>query len=333
MTRQDFLLRVALGCSIVGGSATSLMAADPGADFYRDKTVTYVVATSPGGGHDFYGRLVSRHMERLLPGSTFVVKNVPGAGHLLGANTIYASKPDGLTIGTFSTGLTVSQIVGKEGVRFDLTKMSWIGKGAADTRVLLMADKSGFKSFDDLKNAKREIKLATGGVGAGDYNETLIVGRGFDLPFKPMLGYGGGERAMAMMRGEVDGTIGGYSSIEEIGAATQGKVLLAFGDDVPGATNARDVATSEIQRKVVALLEGQGTIYRLCAGPPDIPADRLAALRKAFLDAYNSPQLRKEVGKRPVSPLGGEKVAAMIADVIDQPPEIVAMLKGMTWSE
>jgi tripartite-type tricarboxylate transporter receptor subunit TctC len=333
MTRRDFLLRVVLGCSIVGGSATSLMAADPGADFYRDKTVTYVVATSPGGGHDFYGRLVSRHMERLLPGSTFVVKNVPGAGHLLGANTIYASKPDGLTIGTFSTGLTVSQIVGKEGVRFDLTKMSWIGKGAADTRVLLMADKAGFKTFDDLKNAKREIKLATGGVGAGDYNETLIVGRGFDLPFKPMLGYGGGERAMAMMRGEVDGTIGGYSSIEEIGAATQGKVLLAFGDDVPGATNARDVATTEIQRKVVALLEGQGTIYRLCAGPPDVPADRLAALRKAFLDAYNSPQLRKEVGKRPVNPLGGEKVAAMIADVIDQPPEIVAMLKGMTWSD
>jgi tripartite-type tricarboxylate transporter receptor subunit TctC len=333
MTRRDFLLRVALGCSIVGGSATSLKAADPGADFYSDNTVTYVVATSPGGGHDFYGRLVSRHMERLLPGSTFVVKNVPGAGHLLGANTIYASKPDGLTIGTFSTGLTVSQIVGKEGVRFDLTKMSWIGKGAADTRVLLMADKAGFKTFDDLKNAKREIKLATGGVGAGDYNETLIVGRGFDLPFKPMLGYGGGERAMAMMRGEVDGTIGGYSSIEEIGAATQGKVLLAFGDDVPGATNARDVATTEIQRKVVALLEGQGTIYRLCAGPPDVPADRLAALRKAFLDAYNSPQLRKEVGKRPVNPLGGEKVAAMIADVIDQPPEIVAMLKGMTWSD
>jgi tripartite-type tricarboxylate transporter receptor subunit TctC len=147
-----------------------------------------------------------------------------------------------------------------------------------------------------------------------------------------MLGYGGGERAMAMMRGELDGTIGGYSSIAEIGAATQGKVVLAFGDDVPGATNAREVAT-ETQRKVVALLEGQGTIYRLCAGPPEIPADRLAALRKAFLDAYNSPELKKEAGKRPVKPLGGEKVAAMIADVIDQPPEIVALLKGLTWAE
>ena len=332
MISRDFL-RVALGCLFAGGSAAPLAAADPGAEFYRGKTVTYVVATSPGGGHDFYGRLVARHMERLLPGSTFVIRNVPGAGHLLGANTIYASKPDGLTIGTFSTGMTVSQIVGKEGVRYDLTKMSWIGKGASDTRVLLVADKSGFKSFDDLRNSKREIKMATGGVGAGDYNETLIVRRAFDLPLKPLLGYGGGERAMAMMRGEVDGTIGGYSSVEEIGATTQGKIVLAFGDDVPGATVARDIATTDLQRKVVTLLDVQGTIYRLCAGPPEIPAQRLAALRKAFMDAYNSPELKKEVGKRPISPLGGEKVAAMIADVIDQPPEIVEMLKGMTWTE
>ena len=332
MTGRDVLLRVALGCSFVCGSAAALQA-DTGTDFYRGKTVTYVVATSPGGGHDFYGRLVSRHMEKQLPGSTFIIRNVPGAGHLLGANTVYASKPDGLTIGTFSTGLTVSQIVGKEGVRFDLTKMSWIGKGAADTRVMLVANKSGFNSFADLKNANREIKMATGGVGAGDYNETIIVGQAFNLKLKPMLGYGGGERAMAMMRGELDGTIGGYSSSEEIGATTQGKIVLAFGDDVPNATNAREVATTEMQRKVVALLEGQGTIYRLLAGPPDIPADRLAALRKAFLDAYNSPDLRTELGKRPVSPVGGEKVAALIAEVIDQPKEVVEMLKGMTWTE
>lgn len=333
MNCRDLVPRVALAIAIAAGSAGALLAADANTEFYRGKTVTYIVATSPGGGHDFYGRLIARHMERFLPGSTFVIRNVPGAGHLLGANTIYGSKPDGLTIGTFSTGLTVSQIVGKEGVRFDLTKMSWVGKGATDTRVLLIADKSGFKSFEDLKNSKREIKMATGGVGAGDYNETLIVARAFSLPLKAMLGYGGGERAMAMLRGEVDGTIGGYSSVEEIGAATQGKVLLAFGEDIPNATNARDVATSEIQRKVVALLEGQGTIYRLCAGPPDIPADRLAALRQAFLAAYASPELKKEAGKRPVKPLGGEQVAAMIKDVIEQPPEVVELLKGLTWAE
>jgi tripartite-type tricarboxylate transporter receptor subunit TctC len=201
MSVRICVLRVCFGLLLFGGAAVPSEAADSGTEFYRGKTVSYIVATAPGGGHDFYGRMVARHMERFLPGSTFVVKNVPGAGHLIGANTIYGSKPDGLTIGTFSTGLTVSQIVGKEGVRFDLTKMSWIGKGATDTRVLLIAEKSGLKSFEDVKNAKREIKLATGGVGAGDYNETLILSRAFNLPFKPMLGYGGGERSMAMMRG------------------------------------------------------------------------------------------------------------------------------------
>ena len=321
------LFALALGVAVAPAHAE-----DADAAFYRGKTVTYIVATAPGGGHDFYGRLAARHMERFLPGSTFVVKNVPGAGHLVGANTIFASKPDGLTIGTFSTGLSISQIVGKEGVRFDLTKMSWVGKGATDTRVLLLTEKSGLRSFADVKAAKRDIKLATGGVGAGDYNETLIVAQAFGVPLKAMLGYGGGERAMAMLRGELDGTIGGYSSVEEIGAAAQGKVVLAFGD-VPGADNARNHATNETQRKVVALLEGQGTIYRLCAGPPDIPANRLAALRAAFMAAYGSPELQKEAGKRPVAPLGGAAVATLINDVIDQPPEIIAMLKSMNWAD
>jgi tripartite-type tricarboxylate transporter receptor subunit TctC len=303
-----------------------------GAEFFRGRTVTYIVSTTPGGGHDFYGRLAARHMERFLPGSTFIVKNVPGAGHLIGANTIYGSKPDGLTIGTFSTGITVSQIIGKEGIRFDLKKMSWIGKGATDTRVLLISDKAGFKDFDDLRKSKREIKLSTAGVGTGAYNETLIVGRAFDLPFKVMLGYSGSERAMGMMRGEVDGVIGGESSVAELGGMAGGRFFLAFGD-VANTPNARDYVTNETQRKVIDLIEGQGVIYRLCAGPPDIPADRLSALRTAFMSAYGSPELQKEAGKRPVTPLGGEEVSKMITAVIDQPPEIIELLKGLTWTE
>ena len=101
--------------------------AQSGAAFFKDKTVNYIVATAPGGGYDTYGRLVAEYMQKYLPGSTFVVKNVPGAGHLVGTNSIYASRPDGLTIGTFNTGLIYNQLVGLEGVRFDLTKMSWIG--------------------------------------------------------------------------------------------------------------------------------------------------------------------------------------------------------------
>ena len=112
--------------------------AQTGADFYKGKTVTYIVATAPGGGYDLYGRLVAEYMQKYLPGSTFVVKNMPGAGHLIGTNTIYASKPDGLTIGTFNTGLIYNQLIGLDGVKFDLNKMSWIGKAASDPRVFTM---------------------------------------------------------------------------------------------------------------------------------------------------------------------------------------------------
>ncbi len=97
---------------IATGLAASPSHAQTGADFYKDKTVTYIVATAPGGGYDLYGRLIAEYMQKYLPGSTFVVKNVPGAGHIVGANTLYASKPDGLTIGTFNTGLIFTQLVG-----------------------------------------------------------------------------------------------------------------------------------------------------------------------------------------------------------------------------
>ena len=88
--------------------------AQTGADFFKGKTVTYIVATAPGGGYDLYGRLVAEYMQRHLPGSTFIVRNVPGAGHLIGTNAIYAAKPDGLTIGTFNTGLIYNQLIGHE---------------------------------------------------------------------------------------------------------------------------------------------------------------------------------------------------------------------------
>src|SRR6476620_625990 len=97
--------------------------AESGADFFKDKTVTYIVATSPGGGYDTYGRLIAEYMQRHLTGSTFVVKNIPGAGHIIGANSIYASKPDGLAIGTVNTGLIYNQLIGNEAVRFELEKM------------------------------------------------------------------------------------------------------------------------------------------------------------------------------------------------------------------
>src|SRR5262245_60629812 len=158
--------------------------AQTGADFFKDKTVTYIVATAPGGGYDTYGRLVAEYMQRYLPGSTFVVKNMPGAGHLIGANAIHASQPDGLTLGTFNTGLIYNQLIQHEAVKFDLTKMSWIGKAASDPRIIVISQQSPIKNFEELKGQQQPVNFATAGVGSAAYVETVMLSHALKLNTK-----------------------------------------------------------------------------------------------------------------------------------------------------
>ncbi len=153
----------------------SAMAQTADTDFFRGKTITYIVAVGPGGGYDTYARLLTRHLSKYLPETRIVVRNVPGAGHIVGTNTIYAARPDGLTIGTFSTGLVYSQLLGREGVRFDLANMSWVGRMAQEARGLVLSGNSDFSTAQDLLNAGGPILFATSGIGASNHMETRML--------------------------------------------------------------------------------------------------------------------------------------------------------------
>src|SRR5688500_15609083 len=105
MSWRSRFLAVSAAVIVAVASAAPALSADDPAAFFKGKTITWIVSTGPGGGHDFYARLISRHMQKFLPDVTIVVKNVGGAGHIQGANMVYAARPDGSTIGSFSTGL------------------------------------------------------------------------------------------------------------------------------------------------------------------------------------------------------------------------------------
>lgn len=308
-------------------------AAQDAAAFYKDKTITYVVATSAGGGYDVYGRLVARYMEPALSGATIVVKNVPGAGHMVGANSIYASKPDGLTLGTFSTGLVYSQLSDAPGVKFDLGKMSWIGKAASDPHVIVTSTKSPYKTFADLRNASKPIQVSAGGVGAFAYTEMRMVARAFKLNINVILGYTGTDTEMAMRRGEIDANLGSYSSYDAFVRNGYGQFVLQLGGTPPpGVAGARAIAVTDDEKATVALIESQTELGRFTAGPPDIPADRLAALRNAYRVALENPELQAQAAKadRPVEPLYGEEVARRIRAALNQTPEMIALVKEIT---
>jgi tripartite-type tricarboxylate transporter receptor subunit TctC len=331
MKRRSFLLGLALLTGIAG-SAMSAQAEGP-AEFYKGKTLTWIVSTGPGGGHDFYARLIARHMQRFLPDTTIIIKNVGGAGHIMGANMVNASRPDGLTIGSFSTGLVYGQLVDMQGIQFDLGKMSWIGKGASDSRAMLVSKKSPFKTFDDLRKATADqpILFVTSGVGSGSYIEAQMVSRAFGFQSKFLTGYSGNEGQMSLMRGESHATMDGSETTQAMVDQGIGFLMMQFGKEVPNVPDGRDFAKTEEAKTIVSLLEAQSILARITAGPPGIPADRLEYLRDAYRKTLTSPELLADAAKakRTIKPAYGEDVANSIRGALKQPPEVVALLKSL----
>lgn len=322
------LIAVAAGLAALG------VATQASADksYYNGKTVTYIVATKPGGGYDTYGRLVAKYMEKHLPGSQFVVKNVPGAGHIVGANTLYASKPDGLTVGTFNTGLVYAQILGREGVRFDLREMSWIGKAASDPRAFLVGKDSGIATVEDMRTAKDPIRVGASGVGSASYNDTRILAEALGLNIKLIPGYSGREDEMAIMRGDVAGAFGSRSSFQPFVDNGFGGFAFEVGGAADSkAPQARDLVTDDRGRSLVALVQSQTELARLTAAPPGVPADVLKTLRAAYRGAMSDPEFLAEAGKLgiPIVPMFGDDVGEAIGAALNQSSATVAMVASI----
>lgn len=307
-------------------------AAAADSQIFSGKTVTYIVATTPGGGYDTYGRLIARYLQIHLPGSRFLVKNVPGAGNIIGANTIYASRPDGLTIGMFNTGLIYDQLIHREGVQFDLTKFSWIGKAADDTRGLLIATNSPYRNIRDLLAAKAPIKFAASGVGAASYNDTRILADALHLNVQIVNGFTGNEGEMSMLRGEVAAQVGTVDSLKEFVAGGHGYWALALSGNanaLPGVPRMSDYVTDERGKKLLALLQALSELGRLTAGPPGIPANILAAERDAMTAVMRDPAFLADAKKLglPIDYAPGDVVAEKLKAAMNQPPETVEALK------
>ena len=292
------------------------------------KSIDYIIATDPGGGYDTYGRLVGKYLEKHLKARQVVFRNLPGAGHLIGTNTLAASAPDGTTIGTFNTGLIYSQILGAEGVKFDLHKMGWIGKAASDPRVVVMSTASGITTFDQLKAAPGPLLFSAAGIGSASHNETILLARALDLNIKVVTGFGGNEGELAMMRGEVVGQIASLSSIAPFVAAGNGVVVLSIGGDAQ--PQAIDEVTSDEGRSIVNLIAANSLIGRLTAGPPGMDPALLTELRTAYMAALTDPDLLAEAATLgiPIDPADGAAVEALVTSALDQSPETIALIKA-----
>ncbi len=331
------LLMVAAGVAVALAAPISAFAAD--ASFYQGKTVTYIVATDPGGGYDTYGRMIARYMQKYLPGSRFVVRNVPGAGNIIGANLIYTSRPNGLTIGMFNSGLIYNQLMGTQGIRFDLTKMSWVGKASNQIRVMVIGTNSGFNSFDEMLRAAEPVKFSSPGVGSAGYLDSRILDTIFpQFDIQTIPGFDGAEGELSMMRGEIHAQVAIASSLEQFVENGNGFFGLAMSpmarEVLPDIALATDYVSDPQSLRLLGLLEALSDLGRLTSGPPDVPADVLAVLREAHRQAISDPDLLAEAMQIniPIDAGSGDYVEMRINEVLNQPPETITLLKSAATS-
>jgi tripartite-type tricarboxylate transporter receptor subunit TctC len=315
----------------LAGAASVAMAAE--ADYFKGKTVTYVVATGAGGGYDFMGRLTSKYMQKYIPGSTFIVRNIPGAGHIIGTNFIYNSKPNGLTMGTFNTAMVYNQIVKAKGVKYDMAKMNYLGKSSSSPQVLMLSTKLPYKSLEEIKASGKVLKMATGGPGSGRWAVSKMAEMAFGLKFQMIPGYMGPDAFLAMQRGEIDIMAGSVDANEVMVTQGKGRFLVQFANtrdpDAKDTPTASELLSDSGMKQLAALVTvAQGEIHRITALPPKVPAARITFLRDAYKKAHQDKGFNDEAKKadRPLNPLFGEDVDKAIQGVANPAPKVAALL-------
>ena len=154
---------------------------------------------------------------------------------------------------------------------------------------------------------------------------------GEDVLPKILTGYVGNEGQLSMLRGETQATMDGAETSLQLVHKGDGKLLLQFGKELPDVPDGADLAENDDARKITSLLVAQSVLARICAGPPGIPADRLAYLREVYLKTLASPELLEDAkrAKRTIKPMRGEEVTVAIQRAINQPDDVVKLLKGL----
>lgn len=319
---------------ILFGSAAIAQAAE---SFYSGRTVNLVIGYSVGGGYDMYARLLGKYLNKYLPGNpTITPQSMPGAGSLKAINYLYSIAPkDGATIGTFGRTMPEEPLLGE--ADFDARKLTWLGSVTSDVSLCVTWMNSPIKTFNDLVSKPSRM----GGQGAGSDPDVLssAIKNIFGSKLQLVTGYpGSNETALAMERGEIDGTCGiswstlkidhpDWVSGKKINILVQ--VALEKAPDLPAVPLLIDLAPNAETAKVLKVISVSQAYARPFAAPPGIPEDRKAALRNAFEMVMKDPAFLAEAKRRglEVRPVSWQRIDQLLDDVYKTPPDVLAKTK------
>ena len=315
-------------------------------EYFEDRTIRIIVPFGPGGGFDVHARLLAQRLGRHIPGApTVVVENMPGAGGLVAAKHFaHRAEPDGLTLGMFSTGLVLQELVTRtKATALDsrVEQFAVVGSPSPDSTVCFFSATSRVTDYEAWASAAPAPRMGATGPGSGSYVSTMIVTHALGLPIHPVVGYRGtAEIKQAMESGEVDGSCMSGSSFQTLyGPRHAHVVVLQVGSEqatgfaqVPAAL---EFAPNDRSRDLLLALARMREIGRFYALPPDTPSELVTVLRTAFLKTMSDPEFLRDAAtaRLNINPMTGDEVASNITALLalsEETRDRLAQIVGLT---
>jgi tripartite-type tricarboxylate transporter receptor subunit TctC len=330
-------------CGLLSAAALPLNVAHAQADF-RGETVSIQIGYGPGGGYDTYGRVLARHLGRFIPGNPNVVpKNMPGAGSLRAANYVYnLTARDPVDIVLMAASTAVEPLLGNEQAKFDVTRFGWLGSMNQEISFCGVWQSPGVPAtFAELvKPGSKDLTFGSAGAGAMSYQHPLILKNVLGAHVRVISGYEGQKQVnLAMQRGEVHGTCSMYVTsinsqwLADVQAGRL-KLIVQMG---PKLTNefgpvpsVFDFVQRDEDRKVLEFHFKLTTLGRPFAVSPNVPKERLAALRTAFLATMKDPDFLADAKKfnLDIDVATADEVSRLLAEFASYPSPILAKAKA-----
>ena len=329
---------IALSALMLGASSLSAHS-DPVADFYKGKSITMGVGSTPGGGYDAYARIVTRHIGRFIPGNPgFITQNMPGGGGLRVTNHLYNIAPkDGTAMATVQRGLLTSPLLESRQlqVQYDPMKFNWIGSLNTETGLVVVWHTAPHKTMNDLFRTE----LFVGSSSPSTDFMPLFLNNVLNTKFKIIPGYKSStDTYLALERGELQGRVstgwaGDKNILEPWLKENKIRVLVQLGmarhQDFPDVPLIFDYMRTPRDKQVTELILAGQYWGRPFVMPPDVPKDRVAAMRKAFIDTTRDKQFLEEATKLglELDVVTGEEIDVLLKRVFETPPEIIELAR------
>jgi len=329
--------------AVAGAFAGSPAQAQSPAEFYKGKTVTFLVPYPPGGSYDVYGRLVAAHMGKHIPGNpNIIVQNMGGGGGTKGTNYSYRS---GAKDGTFLLwpfdAYATSQLLNPKRVKYDASKFTSLGSIVPVNPVVMARAGAPAKTRDGV--LKTEVIVGCTSRNSQSFIMPAMQKYFLGYKFKLICGYkGSAPLTLALERGEVDIQSSAWASwrIRHADRISKGELTpivqvgLTREKELPNVPLMQELTSDPKAKIVLKFVSGGSAIGRSLAAPPGVPADRIAALRKAFDATVKDPGLLADAKKRRalVIPKSGAAVQAIVMDILATKPDIVKEAKA-AWSQ